>query len=521
MLLSASCSTQPQQQQEVIQPTWESISEYPKCPEWFSDAKFGIYTHWTPQSIPEAASNTPGYPTYMYRECNKQFKFHQEHYGDQNEFGFKDFIPMFTAEKFDADQWADLFASAGAKFAGPVAVHHDNFAMWDSEATKWNSANMGPQKDFCKLLSDAYKERGMKFIATFHHSWAWGYYAPATLFDGKDPDTWQLYGESRKIKLDGRGKGSYCNDGYPTKRYLDQWLGMVNEVVTKYEPELIWFDIAFDGRDCVTPEYQKQMFADYYNWANREGKEVTVGHKEEELLPYTGIKDYERGRSQYLRPNVWMTDGTIGRSWFYQPKFDGAWHDANWVVDLLMDIVSKNGVYMMNVPPRPDGSIPEEGAAELKKIGEWLSCNGDAVYNTIPWIVYGEPHKLLSEKSGRGDENKKVVYSDEDIRFTQSKDGKKVNVITLGWPEKPFTVKSMRVVKEGRNAKIKLLGSDKNIEYNINDKGQLVITPPDEKPCDFAYSFQLTGFELTTHEEADKDAFAKEEDNAGFSNVAE
>ncbi len=518
VLACASCAPK-QQEVKEIEANWESIKEYPKCPEWFADAKFGIYTHWTPQSIPESASNSPGYPTYMYKSRKPQFKFHKEHYGDQHEFGFKDFIPMFTADKFNADEWADLFAEAGAKFAGPVAVHHDNFAMWDSKATKWNSVDMGPKKDICGLLSKAYKKRGMKFISTFHHSWSWGYYSAATLFDAVDPETWQLYGEPREILLDTL-KGNYSNAGYPTKRYLDQWLGMVNEVVNQYEPELIWFDIALDGRQCVTEEYQTRMFADYYNWAIKHGKNVTVGHKEAELLPYTGIKDYERGRSQYLRPDVWMTDGTIGRSWFYQPQFDGKWHKAGWVVDILLDIVSKNGIYMLNVPPHPDGSIPEEGAKELKKIGQWLSCNGEAVYNTRPWTVYGEPHKILSEKSGRGDEVKAVVYTSEDIRFTQSKDGKTVNVIILGWPDKPFTVKSIKVLSD-KGAKINLLGSNETIKYSINAQNQLVIEPPKVKPCEYAYSFQLEGFELTTHEQADKDAFAKAEDSEGFSNVAE
>lgn len=411
------------------------------------------------------------------------------------------------------------FAAAGAKFAGPVAVHHDNFAMWNSKATKWNAKNMGPKKDISGLLADAYKKRGMKFIATFHHCWTWGYYAPATLFDGKDSETWALYGEPREIKRD--SKGNYANVGFPTKRYLDQWLGMVNEVVTQYEPEMIWFDIGLDGRKCITPEYQQRMFADYYNWANANGKEVCIGHKEAALLPYGGIKDYERGRSEYLRPNLWMTDGTIGRSWFYQPRFNGQWHDANWVVDILMDIVSKNGVLLLNVPPRPDGSIPEEGAVELKKIGQWLNTNADAVYNTRPWTVYGEPHKKLSERNGRGDEEKKVVYSQEDIRFTQSKDGRTVNVVVLGWPEKEFTVKSIKVDDAGGAAWIELLGCEDTISYRINDKRQLVIVPPIEKPNEIAYCFQLNGFKLSVHKEADKEAFARAEDGVGYSNVAE
>ena len=517
---TSATGAQPQMPAGPYRADWNSIKEYPKCPEWFADAKFGIYTHWTPQSIPEAAANGSGYPTYMYNDRRAQFKFHQEHYGDQKKFGFKDFIPMFTAEKFDAEQWAELFAAAGAKFAGPVAVHHDNFAMWDSQATKWNAKNMGLKKDVSGLLAKAYKEKGMKFIATFHHSWTWGYYAPASLFDGADPDTWQLYGEPRQFTRDEK-KGNYANADFPTKRYLDQWLSMVREVVTQYEPDMIWFDIGLDGRKCVTPEYQQQMFADYYNWATAKGKGVLVGHKEGKLLPITGIKDYERGRSETLQQDVWMTDGTLGHSWFYQPKFDGEWHDANWVIDILMDIVAKNGVLLLNVPPRPDGSIPEEGAVQLRKMGEWLRINGDAVYNTRPWMVYGEPHKKLSARHGRGDEQLKVVYTQEDLRFTQSKDGKRVNVIVLGWPEAEFTVKSIKVDDAAKDAAVTLLGSKEKIKFRINDQRQLVIVPPAEKPCDFAYSFQLQGFKLSPHEAADKNTFAAAQDSHGLSNEAE
>ena len=480
-----------QAQTKRIEPTWESIREYPRYPEWLADAKFGIYTHWTPQTVCTERTNMTGYPAGMYNKLKDAFTYHRKHFGDQKEFGFKDFIPMFTAEHFDAEAWAETFSRAGAKFAGPVAVHHDNFAMWDSKVTPWNSVKMGPKRDVTGELAKAIKARGMRFIATMHHSWTWGYFAPAGKYDGAAPNTWQLYGEPAETIV---GSGDWeVNADWPTQRYLDQWLGMVHEVVYQYEPDMLWFDIAFDGRKCIRPEYQQRMFADYYNWAVTHARSVCVGHKERAILPYTGILDYERGRSEVLMPAPWMTDTTISRSWFYQPKWDGQWKDANWIIDLLIDIVSKNGVMMLNVAFKSDGTLIEEGAAELENIGNWLRLNGEAIYNTRPWKVYGEPHKPLSERHGRGDEQEKVVYFSEDVRFTRSKDGKTVYAILLGWPGNGETA-TIRAMNENDFPEmiedVKLIGYYGKIRWQ-KTSGGLKLQMPHKKPCDYAYCFKL------------------------------
>jgi alpha-L-fucosidase len=256
---------------------------------------------------------------------------------------------------------------------------------------------------------------------------------------------------------------------------------------------MLWFDIAFDGRQCIPPEYQQRMFADYYNWAVVNARDVCVGHKEHAILPYTGILDYERGRAEQLMPSLWMTDTTISRSWFYQPRFDGQWKDANWIIDLLIDIVSKNGIMLLNVAFKSDGTLIEEGAAELEKIGAWLRLNGEAIYNTRPWKVYGEPHKELSERSGRGDEEMKEVYSAEDVRFTRSKDGKTVYAILLGWPGDgtAVTIRSMNERDFPTPVHdVKLIGHHGPIQWHRTSEG-LTLRMPARKPCDYAYCFRI------------------------------
>ena len=309
------------------EPNWESLSNH-KVPQWFRDAKFGIYTHWGPVTV--GAEDGPGgvqwYGRNMYVEKSPTFDYHRKKYGDPNEVGYKDMVKMFKAEKFDAEQWAELFAAAGAKFAGPVAIHHDNYAMWDSKYTEWDSMDQSPKRDFTAELEKSIRKRGMKFIATFHHAFSWQYFEPSYKFDGGD----------------GKYAGLYCQPHEPgtppSGDFLDKWLGMVNEVVEKYEPDLTWFDFGLSR--VITLKYRQKMFADYYNWAADKGVEVGVAHKHQDIHEHTGIIDFERGREDKLTPYPWLTDTSVG-PWFHQKS--SPFKTVNELVDVLVDIVSKNG----------------------------------------------------------------------------------------------------------------------------------------------------------------------------------
>ena len=459
----------------AYEPDWVSLSKH-RIPEWFRDAKFGIYTHWGPVTV--GAEDGPGgvqwYGRNMYNPKSPTFDYHRKKYGDPNTFGYKDIVPLFKADRFNAEQWAELFAAAGAKFAGPVAIHHDNYAMWDSKFTKWDSVDQSPKRDFTAELRQAIRKRGMKYIVTFHHAFAWQYYEPAYTFDAAD----------------GKHAGLYCKPhepgAPPSKAYLDKWLGMVNEVVTKYEPDLTWFDFGLSR--VITPKYQQRMFSDYYNWAAKKGVEVSVAHKHRDIHEHTGILDFERGREDRLTPYPWLTDTSIG-PWFHQKSTP--YKSVDDIVDVLVDIVSKNGCMLLNVGPAADGTIPSEAQKLLRGLGRWLTTNGEAIFSTRPWKTFGEGPTLNS--GGGFSENKDKPYTAEDIRFTQSKEGTILYVIVLDWPRGDVAIRSMRVSGHGS---VKMLGYEGEITHRVNKTGQLVITPPRHKVGVHAFVFRLKGFQI-------------------------
>ncbi len=468
--------------EKPYEPTWKSLKRH-KAPEWFQDAKFGIYTHWGPVTFgaEDGPNGVQWYGRSMYLEKNPTFEYHRKKYGDQNQVGYKDMIPKFKAAKFNAAEWAELFAASGARFAGPVVIHHDNFAMWDSQWTEWDSVDKGPKRDITGELAPEIRKRGMKFIATFHHAFTWRYFEPAYQFDAADGQHAGLYCEPHKPGAP------------PSPRFLNKFLGMVNEVVEKYEPELIWFDFGLGS--VITPEYQRRMFADYYNWAEEKGFQVGVAHKHWDIHAHTGIIDFERGRMDKLTVFPWLTDTSVG-PWFHQKSHK--YKSVDTIVDVLVDIVSKNGCMLLNVGPAADGTIPAEAQNLLRGLGAWTKINGEAIFATRPWLVNGEG-PTQQAKGGGFSEHHDKPFTNRDIRFTRSKDGKTVYVIILAWFEGERTISSMLVAGSGR---VELLGFDGKVQHRVNDAGQLVITPPAKKKGNYAFAFKVTGFRIGLHPEA-------------------
>lgn len=461
------------------EPTWNSLCTR-QTPQWLRDGKFGIYTHWGVYSVPAQGPNCTWFATRAYNNVNgPERKYWEATFGPLEKFGYKDFIPQFTGEKFNADEWAELFQKAGARFAGPVAVHHDGFCMWDTKYSDWNSAKMGPKRDVVGELGKAIKKRDMKFVTAFHHAENW-FFFPTTNknLDCGDPRYSGLYGPI------------HVPNEPLTKAFLDDWKNKLFEVIDKYDPDFIWFDF---GLSMVNDRYKQDFLAYYYNQAAKNHKDVVVSYKYHQLPPGAGLIDWEQGQESDLTYYDWITDSTVdnGEGWGYVKGLGFKTQDC--LIDNLVDRVSKNGYLLLNVGPKPDGTIPDEAKKLLLGIGSWLKVNGDAIYGTTPWIVAAEgPTKLA--KRGAFNEKNESHYTSQDIRFTVKDNN--LYAIALEWPGDSVLIKTLGLVGQNQAlyaseiASITMLGDDKELKWELKKEG-LKIETPKTKPCDYAYAFKI------------------------------
>jgi alpha-L-fucosidase len=462
--------------------TWESLTTH-EIPEWFADAKFGIYAHLGVYCVP--AFGTEWYPRLMYQTEQKAFEHHRKTYGDQSEFGYKDFVPKFTLEKFDPAEWAQLYKDSGAKFAGPVAEHHDGFSMWASTVNRWNVGNMGPKRDIGGELIRELRQRDLKIITSFHHAFnIQGYYTPGDNWDTGDPQYGDLY-------------------GFPTmeNRTLarDRWLIKLKEVIDRYRPDQIWFDF---GLAKVPDDYKQRMAAYYYNHEKIWGKPVIITRKGNHLPEGVGALDIERGWTSGIAADLWQTDDSAAHnSWSWVEGLRVKTPEE--MVHELIDIVSKNGVLLLNVCPKADGTITPEQQTVLREMGRWLKVNGEAIYATRPWKAYGEGPTHTEKEGGF---LATMHYTAQDIRYTRSKDGKTLYAIALGWPEKDVALRFVQASRVGPDAKVTLLGHDKPLRFEVDDNKRLTIHVPAlseaERPGSHAYAFKISGFETGLSSEA-------------------
>ena len=488
------CTQKKKEEQKKIhfEPTWESLSQHKPSPDWFQNAKFGIYFHWGVYTVP--AFGFEWYPRLMHLKNDKYFggsiyNYHLKKYGGPAKFGYHDFVPMFKAEHFDANEWAALFKKAGARFAGPVAEHSDGFSMWASKITPWNAMDKGPKRDVVGELAVAIRKQGMPFITTFHNG--------VNLQRYKDKPEEKDFKNSYYPYIKGMPPTSedpelkYLYGNIPEAQWLKEvWMGKLKEVIDNYRPDILWFDSCLD---LIPENYRKEFAAYYLNKAEEWGKQVVIVRKQDDLPIDMSVNDLEKSRMNKMGKMPWMTDETISTgSWCYTE--DLVIKPAKDLLHVLIDIVSKNGTLLLNISPKSDGTIPENQKDVLLKIGDWLGKYGEAIYDTRPWYTYGEGPTQQPEGDFKNHSDfKKIKYNEKDIRYTTK--GEIVYAITLGNPGtnqeilfESFATKNVPAKINIKN--VSLLGSEEKIVYEMKDGG-LWIKTPNKMADDMAFVFKI------------------------------
>jgi alpha-L-fucosidase len=470
-----------------FQPTAESLTQY-EYPKWFRDAKFGIWAHWGPQAVP---MDGDWYARGMYEPGNKHYKYHLKNYGHPSEFGYKDIIPLWKAEKWDPDRLMTLYKKAGAKYFVSMGTHHDNFFLWNSKVHRWNAVNMGPHRDVVADWQKAAKKHGLKFGVSEHLGASFTWFQAShradkegpkagVPYDGANPQWQDLY----HFPAEPGDTGWYSTN----PRWHQQWFTAIRELVDNYHPDLVYTD----GGVPFGNEFGYGLIAHLYNEsAARNGGRVQAVYNCKQKSDGRWVEDLERGIMPRIDPHPWQTDTSIG-DWYYNR--DWKFRPVSWVIHMLVDNVSKNGNLLLNVVQRPDGSLDPEVEQMLGQLADWNAIHGEAIFGTRPWLVYGE--SSVKVKGGNFAEDFK--YNAREIRFTTK--GSTLYAFALGWPEDgKVLIRSLAKPEGGkinRIRRVNLLGYSGKVDWQQTPDG-LVVTLPEKKVSDYTVALKITGSALT------------------------
>ncbi|GAT71799.1 alpha-L-fucosidase [Microbacterium hydrocarbonoxydans] len=460
--------------------TWDSLRRH-RTARWFGEAKFGIFIHWGVFSVP--AFESEWYARNMYWEGTSAFRHHIDVHGPHTEFGYKDFIPQFRMQDFDPVAWAALFRRAGAQYVVPVAEHHDGFAMYSSDRTRWDAAKAGPRRDVFGALAAEVRALSMTFGASSHRAEHWFYMNGGQRFDSdvRDPAFADFYGPAQREETS------------PSREYLDDWLLRTVEVIDRYRPELLWFDWWIE-----TPAFEpylRRLAAYYYNSAAAWGREVVINYKWDAFMQGSAVYDIERGAMATSQPVPWQNDSAVSRSsWCWTEGQE--YKPASELLGELLDVVSKNGNLLLNIGPKPDGTIAAAEVELLERLGAWLSVNGEAIYGTIPYVVPGEGP--LQVEGGSFVDGTPSAFGPEDFRFTVREDvtGSYLYASTPAWPadgdDVVLTTLARRLQVEPREIhQVRMLGVAEPLAWERHLDG-LRVRLPAERPNPDGYALKLS-----------------------------
>ncbi len=484
-LTATSCSEEQSKPQYTTD--WESLKQHKAAPDWFADAKLGVYYHWGVYSVPGWGSEW--YPRWMYTPDRVGwgadiYKYHKDTYGEN--FHYHDFIPMWEAPNFSAVEWVDMFEGMGAKFIGSIAEHHDGFSLWDSEVNPWNSVDMGPRINVVREMEQETRRRGLKFMATFHHGFHQIFYPKdASRYDGIEAEDYVFKYDSVEVPQDEKYSKLYGT--IPYEQVNDYWLAKLDEVIEEFCPDYIWMDF---GQRYIKEEYLKLFLQHYFNKGLEMNRDVVVNTKGDFFPTELAVVNVERATMADITPDVWITDFILGGAFCFDRNRRIA-IDPRMAIRMLADVVSKNGVMLLSAGPMADGTIPEEQVAAMENIGKWMKLYGESIYNTRPFITFGEGvTELKRDPKDEWNEygaikagfNKLCV---KDVRYTYDQKSGVVYAIQLGWSEEGV---EHDLAAFASNSKVKVkgvevLGVDEKIEWSQSDKG-LSVKQPKSKPAE-------------------------------------
>ncbi len=508
----------------IFKPTWDSLKQY-KAPDWFRDAKFGIWAHWSAQCVPEQGD---WYARQMYIQGHPQYNYHVQHYGHPSKFGFMEVDNLWKAEKWDPEALIARYEKAGAKYFVSLANHHDNFDNYASTHHAWNSVKVGPKKDIVGTWAKVARNHGLRFGVTNHSAHSWHWFQTAYGYDPEGPQAGLRYDAYTLKKEDGKGKwwegldpqelytgpNMVMPDGISSIRaaqqwhdqndrkwteeppaqnpkFVETWFLRCQELVDKYDPDLLYFD----NTELPLGQAGLDIAAHYYNRnIGRRGKLEAVLNSKGLKPDHVGtmVLDIERGRADHILPDPWQTDTCIGE-WHYRRSLfeQHRYKTTGTVIQTLADIVSKNGNLLLSIPLRGDGSIDEDESQFLAGLESWMPANGEAIFGTRPFTVYGEGAPDV-QGSGNFNEGRVRAYTPKDIRFTTR--GGVLYAIVLAWPDDAKV--TIETLAQGRSeypkqvGRVELLGASGPLPFERH-AGGLVVTLPAAKPNEFAYALKI------------------------------